>query len=174
MAHAESHGHHIIPQSILFKVFGGLVVLTVLTVAVAQVDLGPLNIPVAIGLATLKASLVVMFFMALKYDKGVNALVFSVGSVFVVIFLVFTLFDTAYRGDIGNVDRRTIQEEAAELEAIEQQEPSPDQLRVAPADFENSGSSDGAAPSDTSGAGSASTDTTSATPNAAADSAAGD
>jgi cytochrome c oxidase subunit 4 len=145
-------GHHIIPKKVLFRVFGALVVLTVVTVAVAQVDLGPLTVPVAIGVATMKALLVVLYFMALKYDSGVNALVFSVGTLFVVVFLVFTLFDTAFRGDLGNVGQQTIRQEEAELQRLREREPSPEQLRVAPGDY----------PSEGAGADTTSADTTSA------------
>lgn len=147
MAHegnAEAHGHHIIPKKVLYQVFLALVVLTVLTVAVAQVNLGVLTVPVAIAIAVAKASLVVFFFMALKYDKSVNTMVFAVGTIFVVIFIVFTLFDTAFRGDIGNVGERTITEEEAELEQLRQRDPASDQLKVAPADFANSPDTSGA------------------------------
>lgn len=138
MAHAgnaESHGHHIIPKKVLFQVFGALVVLTIVTVAVAQVDLGPLTVPVAIAIAVAKAGLVVVYFMALKYDKSVNSMVFTVGTLFVLVFIIFTLFDTAFRGDIGNVGERTITEEQAELEALQQRDPAPEDIKVAPADY---------------------------------------
>ncbi len=155
MAHAEgnaeNHGHHIIPFKVLLAVFLGLVALTVLTVAVARVDLGPLNVPVALGIAGLKATLVVLFFMALKYDKPVNSMVFSIGTVFVVIFVVFTLFDTAFRGDLGNVSPLTIEEEERQLEELRQRDPDPEDLRVAPADFDNAPGSNASA--DTTGAG---------------------
>ena len=140
MAHAgnaESHGHHIIPKKVLFQVFGALVVLTIVTVAVAQVDLGPLTVPVAIAIAVAKAGLVVVYFMALKYDKSVNSMVFTVGTLFVLVFII-TLFDTlfdAFRGDIGNVGERTITEEQAELEALQQRDPAPEDIKVAPADY---------------------------------------
>lgn len=137
MAHTDGHAdhsHHIIPFKTLLGVFLALVVLTVLTVAVAQVDLGVLNDPVAIAIAVAKAALVVMFFMALKYDKPVNSMVFVVGTSFVLIFLIFTLFDTAFRGDIGNVGVRTITEEQAEMEQLQQREPDPEQLQAAPSD----------------------------------------
>lgn len=121
MAHAahtdEHHGHHIIPMPLLLKIFGGLVFLTVLTVLTAtQLDLGPLNVPIALAIAFTKAGLVLTFFMALKYDNRVNTLVFSLGVIFVAVFLIFTLFDTAFRGDLGNVDSETIadQERAAQ------------------------------------------------------------
>ncbi len=144
MAHSDGHAnHHIIPFKTLASVFGALVILTVLTVAVAQVDLGVLNIPVAIGIAVSKAALVVMFFMALKYDKPVDLMVFTVGTVFVVVFLVFTLFDTAFRGDIGNVGAQTIEEEEAELERLREREPDPEQLRVTPSDYGQQGTGTG-------------------------------
>ena len=159
MAHAEQHGsehgHHIIPKSLLFKVFGALVVLTILTVAVAQVDLGPLNIPVALAVAGAKASLVVTFFMALKYDKKVNTLVFSIGVLFVVVFLTFTLFDTAFRGALGIFDPQTIAEQERAMEQMRQRDPGAAGLRITPADS-------AAMAADTTGAAAAQEDTTAA------------
>ena len=55
--------------------------------------------------------LVVTFFMALKNDNPVNALILSIGVIFVTIFLVFILFDTVYRGDLSNTSEKTISEE---------------------------------------------------------------
>ncbi len=111
-AHTTHHGHiHHVPKATLFKVFGALVFLTLLTVAASRVHLGPLNVPVAIGIAVIKASLVVTFFMALKYDNKVNALVMMIGVIFVGVFLTFTLFDTAFRGDLSNVGAMTIADE---------------------------------------------------------------
>lgn len=113
MAHAPEtaaahHGHHVIPKALLYKVFGGLIFLTIVTVLTAQVDIGALNVPLALTIAISKAMLVVTFFMALKYDTKVNTLVFSSGVLFVVIFLTFTLLDTVFRGDLGNVGKETI------------------------------------------------------------------
>lgn len=154
-----AHSHHIIPVSVLAKVFGALIVLTVLTVITAEyVDLGPLNVPLALAIAGVKATLVVTFFMALRYDNRVNTMVFSVGSIFVVVFLVFTLLDTSYRGDLGNVDTQTIADQERQAEALRRREPDPADLRVAPSDFANeevpadSASGGGAAASDEGGA----------------------
>lgn len=108
----EQHGHHIIPSKTLVAVFGTLVLLTIITVASAQLDLGALNVPIALLLATTKTVLVVSFFMALKYDNRVNTMVFFVGVIFVAVFVVFTLFDTAFRGDLDNVDPETISDRA--------------------------------------------------------------
>jgi cytochrome c oxidase subunit 4 len=134
MAH---DGPHIVPKSLLLKVFGGLILLTILTVAVAYVPLGPLTVPVALGVAGAKATLVVLFFMHLKYDNPVNALTFTIGTIFVVVFITITLLDTAFRGDLGNVAQQTVQEiEAEEERAQQRQEAIPaDSLRIAPADY---------------------------------------
>lgn len=103
MAHAEPHAHHITPFKTLATVFGALVFLTLLTVFTSRLDLGVMNIPLALAIALTKGTLVVAFFMALKYDNKVNALVLTVGTLFVIVFLVFTLFDTVFRGDLSNV-----------------------------------------------------------------------
>ena len=148
MAH---DGHHILQKSTLLQVFGGLIVLTILTVAVAYVPLGPLTVPVAIGIAATKATLVVLYFMALRYDNPVNALTFTIGIIMVVVFITFTLFDTAFRGDLGNVANQTVTEMEREQEAAQQQQdqiPS-EQLRVAPADYpDDRGADAGAATGD--------------------------
>lgn len=135
MAHTEHDSHHIIPLKILLQVFGALVVLTILTVVASRLDLGMLDVPVALGIAGMKTALVVLFFMALKYDKGVNSLVFTVGAVFVVIFLFFTLLDVVFRGDLGNVATETISAEERRAERLRNEEPADSLLRIAPADY---------------------------------------
>ncbi len=119
MSHAEHHEHHIVPLKLLWTVFAALVGLTVLTVLTAQfVDLGPLNFPLAMAIALTKVVLVATFFMALKWDNKVNVLILILGCVFVVVFLSFTLFDTAFRGDIGNVGKETIMDEERRNEEL--------------------------------------------------------
>jgi cytochrome c oxidase subunit 4 len=93
----EHHGHYIVPAAAYVAVFIGLLILTVVTVAVAQVDLGPANMPVAMLVATLKASLVALIFMQLKYDNRLNALVFVFGLLFLALFFLFTLLDVFSR-----------------------------------------------------------------------------
>jgi len=117
MSHDTPHEHHVTPIKTLALVLAALMSLTVLTVAASRVHMGFLNVPIAVGIAMVKASLVVTFFMALKWDNKVNALVLMIGVIFVVVFLSFTLFDTAFRGDLDNVDSKTIGEEqrAADL-----------------------------------------------------------
>jgi len=132
MAH---DGPHIVPKSLLLKVFGALILLTIITVGAAYVPLGPLTVPVAIGIAVAKASLVVLFFMHLKYDNPVNALTFTIGTIFVVVFVTITLLDTAFRGDLGNVNQQTIKQIQAEQERVQQESIPAESLRIAPGDY---------------------------------------
>ena len=120
MAHAE---HYITPKKTLIQVFLALVVLTITTIFTSQLDLGSLNVPLALFIAIVKASFVVLIFMALKHDNRVNAVVFVVGTVFVVVFLVFTLLDTSFRGDLPNTFEGTIMEEEADNDALRARDP---------------------------------------------------
>jgi cytochrome c oxidase subunit 4 len=60
--------HHIIPIRVYFMVYAALLVLLVLTWAVAQFQLGPLNNAVALTIAIIKATMVLLFFMGVKYS----------------------------------------------------------------------------------------------------------
>ena len=72
---------HVVPVRIYYLIFVILMVCTAITVAVAFVDLGPLNIVVAMAIAVLKATLVVLFFMHVKYSTRLTWAV-VVGSIF--------------------------------------------------------------------------------------------
>ena len=96
-----------------------MIFLTISTVITASINLGGFNVPLALAIAGAKASLVVMFFMALKYDSKINIMVFSVGLLFVVVFLGFTLLDTEFRGAFDERKGSTISDQETEL--VEQQ-----------------------------------------------------
>ncbi len=99
----EHTKHHIIPLKVYFIVFAALMVLTALTVLVTKIDLGSFNIVLAMLIAIVKSTLVLLFFMHLYYDKKTN-LVFFLGSVlFLCIFIVFTLMDINYRKEIYEI-----------------------------------------------------------------------
>jgi cytochrome c oxidase subunit IV len=85
---------HVVPVKVLATVLAALVALTALTVAAAGVDLGSLNIYVALGIAGVKATLVVLFFMHLRYDRPFNMVVFLGCLLFVVIFISLVLKDS--------------------------------------------------------------------------------
>lgn len=93
--------HHVVPLRVYFAIFAALMVLTAATVAVAYVDLGRLNTFVALAIAVTKASLVVLFFMHVKYSTKLTWLVVASGFVFLVIMLGFTLADYVSRGWLG-------------------------------------------------------------------------
>lgn len=80
-------GHSTQPYWIYPAVWGMLIVLTVLTVLVAGVDLGGWNVPMAIAIATLKAALVALFFMHLRFE-GRWVWGFAVFSVFLLFPLI--------------------------------------------------------------------------------------
>ena len=93
-------GHVTSPQ-LLLKVWGALVVLTVVTVAVTWVDLGRLSLLVALSIATVKALLVALFFMHLRWDRPLNGVVFLTAILFVAIFMGAALLDTTvYQPDL--------------------------------------------------------------------------
>lgn len=85
---------HEVPWTKLLAVLLALLVLTWMTIAAYWVDLGALNIWIAMGIATVKASLVVLYFMHLRYDRPFNAIVFVGTLAFVALFIVLTLADT--------------------------------------------------------------------------------
>ena len=103
---------HILPIRLYLGIAGTLFILTGITVAVSFVHLGGWNVVVAIGIATVKALLVALFFMHLLYDKKINMIVFGVALVFLGVFIIFTMFDTMNRGDIYQDVASPIQKEA--------------------------------------------------------------
>jgi len=107
MSHSsDSHGDHeqvghVAPLRALLGTGIALLVLTWITVAVAAIDLGEANIYIALGVAVVKASLVALFFMHLRWDRPFNGIVFCGSIAFVALFLCFAMTDTrAYRPDI--------------------------------------------------------------------------
>jgi len=92
------HHEHIIPTKVYYAIFAALMVLTVITVAVAWVDLGFLNIIVALGVAVFKASLVVLYFMHVRYASRLTWVVVGSGFFWLLILLTITLSDYLTRG----------------------------------------------------------------------------
>lgn len=92
---------HVASVRALLGVWAALVVLTVLTVGAARVDFGEANLWIALFIAVVKGSLVVLFFMHLLHDRPFNALIFIGAIVFVALFIGMTLVDTvAYQADL--------------------------------------------------------------------------
>ena len=72
---------HILPKRLYYTVFGLLMLCTYLTVQAAFIDLGVLNTVVALAIAVFKATIVVLFFMHVKYSTRLTWAV-VIGSVF--------------------------------------------------------------------------------------------
>ncbi len=93
----QSHEHHILPLKVYLSVFATLILLTVITVWVAQFHFGAFNGIVAMGIATVKATLVGMYFMHLKYDNKLYGIILISSVGFLVLFWFFTYFDFVTR-----------------------------------------------------------------------------
>jgi cytochrome c oxidase subunit 4 len=70
---------------------------TITTVVTGRMDLGSANLPIALGIATIKATLVVLFFMHLWDSEGINRLVFGVAVLFVIVLLLGVFGDLLTR-----------------------------------------------------------------------------
>jgi cytochrome c oxidase subunit 4 len=89
---------HVVPRSVYFAVFGALMVLTATTTAVSFVDLGPWNTVVALAIAFFKATLVVLFFMHVKYSPRLTQITVGGGLLWLAILILITLSDFMTRG----------------------------------------------------------------------------
>ena len=84
---------HIVPTRIYYLVFGILALCTYLTWQVAVFDLGALNTIVALGIAVFKATLVVLFFMHVRYSTRLTWAVVLGGLFWLAILLTLTMGD---------------------------------------------------------------------------------
>jgi len=100
--HPHELHEHVSPISLYNKIIGALFVLTALTYAVSFASLGPASLMVAMLVATVKAALVVGYFMHLKYDEKYHLFVFLGTVIFVAIFFGFTLFDMEARSRLND------------------------------------------------------------------------
>ena len=93
----EDHEHHLIPLEIYMKIFAALIALTVITVLASRFDFGMMNTIVAFAIATVKAGLVLAFFMHLKYDNMMNRVIIFSGLFFVIVLYFFCVLDEGTR-----------------------------------------------------------------------------
>ena len=89
---------HVVPRKVYFAVFAVLIILTATTTAISFVDLGPWSSVVALGIAFVKATLVVLFFMHVKYSTRLTQIVIAGGLFWLAILLALTLSDFMSRG----------------------------------------------------------------------------
>lgn len=107
--HGHAHGGHddhglahTTPVSLLIGVLAALMFLTIVTVAVTKVDLGSQgNLVVAMVIATIKAGLVVTFFMHLLWDKKFHLILFLTSVLFLILFMSLSINDRSeYEQDL--------------------------------------------------------------------------
>src|SRR5574341_936357 len=84
---------HVVSPKVYMAVFGTLMVLTFTTVWAARHDFGEMNTVVALVIAVTKASLVVLFFMHVKYGSRLVWLVVCSAFVWLALLLVITMHD---------------------------------------------------------------------------------
>ena len=89
---------HVVSKKIYYSIFATLMVLTAVTVAVAFVDLGPLNNVVALSIAVFKATLVVLYFMHVRYSTRLTWVFVGAGFFWLGIMIALTLSDYLTRG----------------------------------------------------------------------------
>lgn len=106
MAHQPDHEtytghaapHHQAPLTAYFVVFGALMVLTVLTVAVSRIDLGALNTAVALAIAVVKAAVVILWFMHVIHSPRLTWIVVIASVIWLGVLFVLTFSDYLTRG----------------------------------------------------------------------------
>ena len=97
---SESNAHHAdalahpVPLRLLLTVYAGLMICTALTYMATWVELGNFNIWLALLIAVIKAGLVAMYFMHLRWDSPFNAICLIAALFFVCIFIGIAVLDS--------------------------------------------------------------------------------
>jgi len=89
---------HVVPVRVYLAIFTALLVLTATTTAAAFVDLGRLNVVIMLGIAVTKATLVILYFMHVRWSPRLTQIVVASGFVFFAILVLLTMADVVTRG----------------------------------------------------------------------------
>jgi len=89
--------NHVLPDGLFIMVWVGLLILTAITVGASVFYRGPIGIATAMIVTPAKATLILMFFMHLKYEKRGFVAMFLVAVGILSIFLGLTFFDYLFR-----------------------------------------------------------------------------
>ncbi|MBG91203.1 MAG: oxidase [Actinobacteria bacterium] len=112
MSQDNHSDHFVVPVKFYYGTFITLLIMTVVTVVVAKFaifDFGPqLNILIAMLIATFKATLVILFFMGVKWDSPVIKVCIAGSLLFFSIFIFFTVADVETRGDIYEIEANVV------------------------------------------------------------------
>lgn len=94
----ENGNHHITSHKFYLLILGALMLLTLVSVGVTRIELGPLATFTALALATVKSVLVLAIFMHLKFDHKIFTIMFAIVTVvFIAIIFFTTTFDYSFR-----------------------------------------------------------------------------
>ena len=98
---SNNHAHVITPVSTYVTVFVTLLILTFVTYWVATHDFGAMNTPIALAVAFFKASLVVIYFMGVRYNTPLTKVVVVSGFFWLIILFGLTMGDYVSRAWLG-------------------------------------------------------------------------
>ena len=99
MAEHTDNGVHVSSVRLLVVVWIALLIGTWLTVTATYFDLGSFNIWIGLAIATVKAALVALYYMHLRWDRPFNGFVFLTAFLFLGIFVGIALMDTSHYQD---------------------------------------------------------------------------
>ena len=94
----EKQHHHVVPVGVYIAIFLSLMVLTGLTIFASSKDFGPGNTIIAVSIAMIKATLVVLYFMHVRYSDNVVRIVVFAGFLWLGVLIFLTLSDYVARG----------------------------------------------------------------------------
>jgi len=89
--------HHIVSYAANLKVWIALLILTWITITAAYLNFGTLAVTVALVIATIKATVVLAYFMHLRFDSKILTIFFIITMAVFTSFIVLTFFDYAFR-----------------------------------------------------------------------------
>lgn len=93
----DEHEEHLVPYKTFILVWMALIVLTLVTVGVSYLDLKHLSFAIALLIAVVKSTLVLMYFMHMRWDRPVFIWFFVAAVGTYVIFVILTFADYFYR-----------------------------------------------------------------------------
>lgn len=94
---SSTEKNHIVPYHTYVVILLALLTFTALSILVTSYDLGPLAVSAALVFATLKTTLVFMYFMHLKFDQRIYSIMVSVVLLLFIIVIVITFLDYSFR-----------------------------------------------------------------------------
>lgn len=96
-ASSDTPSHYIVPKATYYQVFAALTVLMVLTILASRVDLEGWNVPIALAIAGIKATLIVLFFMHVRYGPPLVKAFAASGFLWLIILFAFIAADVLTR-----------------------------------------------------------------------------